>query len=297
MAAGLMLGPSLLGNLAPRAFARLFPPAGLDRLNSLSQIGLVLFMFLVGLAVHPKQLRESGRAALVVGQASIAVPFALALGSAWFLYPRVSDPSVHFSRFALFMGASLSITAFPVLARILTQTGLLDKPLGALAIACSAVGDVTGWCMLAYIVMVVRAAQTAMPFWLTLAGSATFALIMLFSVRRWLRAFETHYVKHGGFTENSNGRGPRRRNELARFRFAGRVDEYPRTDGTGDPEYRPGHRRDLASGVFDDGADGSGDDVYDHSAAAQSASRGLPRAIIGGGARLFQCGGALAGVY
>lgn len=203
MVAGLMLGPSVFGSLAPHAFARLFPASGLDRLNSLSQIGLVLFMFLVGLAVHPKQLREYGRAAVVVGQASIAVPFVLALGLAWFLYPRVSDPSVHFSHFALFMGAAMSITAFPVLARILTETGLLDKPLGALGIACSAVGDVTGWCMLAYIVMVARAAQTAMPFWFTLAGSIAFALVMLFGVRRWLRTFEAYYLKHGGFTENS----------------------------------------------------------------------------------------------
>jgi Kef-type K+ transport system membrane component KefB len=203
MTAGLMLGPSLLGSLAPRAYAVLFPAASLSHLNSVSQIGLVLFMFLVGLAVDPKELRGCGRAAVAVSSASIIAPFILAVGLAWFIYPGISSRSVHFSHFALFMGAAMSITAFPVLARILTETGLFDTPLGRLGIACAAVGDLMGWCMLAYIVVVVRADQTAAPFWLTLSGSVAFALFMVSGGRRWLHAFERHYLSHGGFTENS----------------------------------------------------------------------------------------------
>ncbi|HEY1753839.1 MAG TPA: cation:proton antiporter [Bryobacteraceae bacterium] len=203
MAAGFLLGPSLLGWLAPHAFVRLFPPSSLGNLNNLSQIGLVLFMFLVGLSVHPKELREYGPAAIAAANASIATPFLMAVALSWFLYPRLSDPNVRFSHFALFLGAAMSITAFPVLARILTQRGLLGTPLGTLCIACAAVGDVVGWCMLAAIVVLVRSAHAAVPFWVTLVGSIAFVLIMVFGVRRLLRRLETHYLARGEVTENS----------------------------------------------------------------------------------------------
>jgi Kef-type K+ transport system membrane component KefB len=203
MAAGFVLGPSLFGWLAPRAFATLFPPASLGNLNNLSQIGLVLFMFLVGLSVHPKELRKYGRAAVLAGNASILAPFGMAVALSWYLYPRVSDPSVGFLHFALFMGAAMSITAFPVLARILTQRGMLGTPLGTLCIACAAVGDIVGWCMLAVIVVLVRSAHAIDPLWVTLGGSLVFVLAMVFGFRRLLRRFETHYRERGGLTEDS----------------------------------------------------------------------------------------------
>jgi Kef-type K+ transport system membrane component KefB len=118
-----------------------------------------------------------------------------------FLYPHLSDASVPFVDFALFMGAAMSITAFPVLARILSQRDLLRTRLGTLAIACAAVDDVTGWCMLAGIVVLIRSTHAGTPFWLTLAGSVTFTLVMVFGVRKLLRRLEAHYVRHG-LTEN-----------------------------------------------------------------------------------------------
>jgi Kef-type K+ transport system membrane component KefB len=203
MIAGILLGPSLLGWLAPGLSAALFPPASLAYLSSLSQVGLVLFMFLVGLAVNTKELRGFGHAAVLTSHTSMVAPFSLAAALALFLYPRLSDSSVQFTHFALFMGAAMSITAFPVLARILTERGLLRTRLGTLSIACAAVDDVTGWCVLAYIIVLIRATHSANSVWITLAGSVAFVLVMAFGVKRLVRKFEDHYVAHAGFTDNS----------------------------------------------------------------------------------------------
>jgi Kef-type K+ transport system membrane component KefB len=139
MVAGILLGPSLLGWLAPNLSAILFPPASLSYLNTLSQIGMIIYMFLVGLALNPKELRRHGHAAVLTSHVSIVVPFVLGALLALYLYPRLSDDSVTFTAFALFMGAAMSITAFPVLARILTERNMLGSRLGTLAIACAAV--------------------------------------------------------------------------------------------------------------------------------------------------------------
>src|SRR5690242_6463802 len=150
--AGILLGPSFLGWLAPRFSAVLFPPASLGYLNALSQVGLIIFMFLVGLGTNPKELKKQGHAAILTSHASITLPFLMASLLSLYLYPRLSDDSVSFTSFGLFMGASMSITAFPVLARILTERNMLQSRLGTMAITCAAVDDVTGWCILAYIV-------------------------------------------------------------------------------------------------------------------------------------------------
>lgn len=118
MVAGIMLGPSLLGWVAPSVSAALFPQASLGYLNALSQVGLLLFMFLVGLELDLEQLRKLGRAAVTTSLASIIAPFILGFLLAIYLYPRLSDQSVNFTGFALFMSIAMSITAFPVLARI-----------------------------------------------------------------------------------------------------------------------------------------------------------------------------------
>src|SRR5438094_763545 len=136
MVAGIVLGPSLLGWLAPDFSAALFPQPSLGFLNALSQIGLLGFMFLVGLELNTKSLREKAHAAFVTSHASIIAPFLLGSVFALYLYPRLSDDSVPFTNFALFMGISTSITAFPVLARILTDHKLLHTPVGSVAIAC-----------------------------------------------------------------------------------------------------------------------------------------------------------------
>ena len=203
MVAGIMLGPSLLGWLAPGVSGFLFPPASLGYLNSLSQVGLVLFMFLVGLAINPKDLHEYGHAAVLTSHVSIVAPFVLAAAFSLYLYPRLSDQSVHFLSFALFMGASMSITAFPVLARILTDRNMLRTRMGTLAIAVAAVDDVTGWCILAYIVVLIRAEKGSMPVWVTIGGAVAYVLVMLFGVKRVLPYFEAHFRQKGHLTESA----------------------------------------------------------------------------------------------
>jgi Kef-type K+ transport system membrane component KefB len=134
MIAGLLLGPSLLGWLAPQLSAALFPTASLGALSALSQIGLLLFMFLIGLELDGQHIRELGRAATVTSLASVIVPFALGSALAAYLYPRFSHPSVNFTAFTLFIGTAISITAFPVLARILAERELLRTKVGVLTI-------------------------------------------------------------------------------------------------------------------------------------------------------------------
>ena len=202
MFAGIMLGPSVLGWIAPQLSAYLFPPSSLGYLNALSQVGVIVFMFLVGLGINPKELKSQGHAAVLTSHVSITAPFVLASFLALYLYPVLSDDSVAFTSFALFMGAAMSITAFPVLARILTERDLLGSRLGTLAIACAAVDDVTGWCILAYIVVLIRAAHSEIPIWLTLGGVVSFALVMIYGVRRLLQRFETVYRERDGLTQN-----------------------------------------------------------------------------------------------
>jgi Kef-type K+ transport system membrane component KefB len=171
-------------------------------LNALSQVGLIIFMFLVGMGINPKELKKQGHAAVLTSHVSITAPFVLASLLSLYLYPRLSDKSVTFTSFALFMGAAMSITAFPVLARILTERNMLESRLGTVAIACAAIDDVTGWCILAYIVVLVRAAHTSIPIWLTAGGILVFALVMIYGVRRVLRGFETVYHRRGALSEN-----------------------------------------------------------------------------------------------
>ena len=197
MVAGILLGPSLLGWLAPNVSAALFPPESLGFLNSLSQIGLLLFMFLVGLELDPLMLRGRGHAAIVTSHVSILAPFFLGTLLALYLYPRLSDDSVTFTNFALFVGTAMSITAFPVLARILAERNLLRTRLGTVTIACAAVDDVTGWCILAGVVLLVRATEGSIPLWLTLFGSVVFIVVMLFATRPLLSKLERIYHQRG----------------------------------------------------------------------------------------------------
>ena len=202
MFAGILLGPSVLGWIAPQVSAYLFPASSLGFLNALSQVGVVIFMFLVGLGIDPKKLKHQSHAAVLVSHVSITAPFVLASLLALYLYPRLSDNSVSFTNFALFMGAAMSVTAFPVLARILTERDMMKSALGNIAIACAAVDDVTGWCILAYIVVLIRSAHQATSIWVTLAGIVLFAAIMIYGVRFLLRGFERTFHKHGEISEN-----------------------------------------------------------------------------------------------
>ena len=185
MAAGLMLGPSVLGRIAPALSAELFPASSLGFVEALAQVGLLLFMLLVGLELDPAHLRRRGYTALLTSHASITAPFLLGTALALGLHSRLAPAGVGFTPFALFMGAAMSVTAFPVLARILADRGMTTTPLGALAIVCAAVGDVTAWCILAAIVAVARA-ESAASLAITLAGTAGYLLVMLTLGRRLL---------------------------------------------------------------------------------------------------------------
>ncbi len=151
MFAGVLLGPSLLGQLFPSIESRLFPLASLPTLHLVSQLGVVLFMFVVGMAVDVDRLRRRARATVLISNAGIIVPFALGVWLSVYLHGRYAPAGVPFLIFALFIGTAMSITAFPVLARILTERRLQGTELANLAIGCAAIDDVTAWCLLAVV--------------------------------------------------------------------------------------------------------------------------------------------------
>jgi Kef-type K+ transport system membrane component KefB len=189
--AGVVLGPSLLGAVWPAAQGWLFPPFLGSTLNVLAQVGLVLFMFLVGYELDLGVLRGRGAVAVTVSQVSIAVPFASGILLAIGMYGAFAGPGVSFTTFALFIAVSMSITAFPVLARLLADRGLDRTPLGVLALACAAVNDVVAWCLLA---VVVAASTSGSPAGvvLTVALLLGFVVLLVFVLRpllaRWAAA-------------------------------------------------------------------------------------------------------------
>jgi len=205
MVAGILLGPSFLGWIYPEAMARLFPETSLGFLSTLSQVGLLLYMFLVGLEFNPKLLRNLGHAAFLTSHVSITVPFLMGALLALYLYPLLSGDNVPFLEFALFMGAAMSVTAFPVLARILRERDLHRTRLGTISIACAAVDDVTAWCILAYILALARASHGTHPLWWTVLGLLAFVLFMTTAVRRWLQSFVNRFRSRGSISDDMMG--------------------------------------------------------------------------------------------
>jgi Kef-type K+ transport system membrane component KefB len=201
MAMGILLGPSLFGWVAPEAFQFIFPASSFGTLKLLSQIGVCLFMFAVGMELNVSLVKKKASTAVLVSHASIVIPFLLGTGLAYFLFSHLAAPGSTFMAFALFMGISMSITAFPVLARILQDRGLSRTELGSTAITCAAIDDVTAWCILAFVVAVVQATN--------LAGSAfnlllvlAFVAIMIWGVKRLLAASLSR-----GLSEENPSRG------------------------------------------------------------------------------------------
>jgi Kef-type K+ transport system membrane component KefB len=164
MAAGIALGPSLFGLVAPGAYHALFAPDSLGFLNALSQVGLIVFMFLIGVRVDFSEMRRQSGVALVTSNISVIVPLGMGVLLAQYLFPRYGNGG-HVA-FALFIGTAMSVTAFPVLARILMERNLLGTRLGSVAIACAAVDDITAWILLATIVALVNQDQNARPLWM-----------------------------------------------------------------------------------------------------------------------------------
>ncbi|NAW50283.1 cation/H(+) antiporter [Elizabethkingia argentiflava] len=157
MIAGVVLGPSLIGYHFPEFSNFLFPEASLGNLQFLSQIGLIFFMFIVGMELDLNILRKKTHEAVIISHASIIIPFALGIGLSYFIYQEFAPKGVAFSAFALFIAIAMSITAFPVLARIVQERNLQKTKLGAVVITCAAIDDITAWCILAAVIAIVKA--------------------------------------------------------------------------------------------------------------------------------------------
>ena len=189
MIAGILLGPSLLGWWSPDAFHFIFPASSLGSLRLFSQLGVCLFMFVVGMELDLVELKQQARTAVLVSQVNILFPYLLGVIAALFLYSSLAGAGTTFPVFALFIGISLSLTAFPVLARILQERGLTQTALGTTAIACAATGDVAAWSILALVVAIAKA-QGLLATAFTLGLVALFVCLMLFGIRprlpRWI---------------------------------------------------------------------------------------------------------------
>jgi Kef-type K+ transport system membrane component KefB len=179
--AGILLGPSLLGRVAPEVSAYILPTTVAPYLSVVAQVGVILYMFLVGLALDTKLLSSKTHTTLAISHASIVAPFLLGAIVALFIYPILSSSDVPFGVFAMFMGVSLSVTAFPVLARILTDRKMHKTKLGVIAISCAAVDDVTAWCLLALMVSVAQARLGGAVF---TVGLTLVYIALMFSVAR-----------------------------------------------------------------------------------------------------------------
>jgi Kef-type K+ transport system membrane component KefB len=198
--AGILLGPSVLGHFWPEVSNFIFQPASLPNLNFLSQLGLILFMFIIGLELDVHLLKHKAHTAIVVSHASIIIPFAMGVSLAYFLYATFAPPHISFLAFGLFMGIAMSITAFPVLARILHERGLTKTALGSLAITCAAAGDVTAWCILAAVIAIVQAG-TVVSAVFTVLLSLLYVFVMLKLVRPGLEHLGAKYVSEEGLNK------------------------------------------------------------------------------------------------
>jgi Kef-type K+ transport system membrane component KefB len=190
--AGIVLGPSLMGLFFPEVSEFLFAKASLPNLQFLSQVGLILFMYVIGMELDLKVLRNQARDAVVISHASIIIPYFLGMGLAYYMYQEFAPANVSFLSFALFMGIAMSITAFPVLARIIQERDLTKTKLGSIALTCAAADDVTAWCILATVIAIVKAG-TFVSALFTIGLSLLYVLLMLFAVQPFLKKIGNIY--------------------------------------------------------------------------------------------------------
>ncbi len=184
--AGIMLGPSFFGMYFPELSGTLFPVESLGNLHFLSQIGLILFMFVIGMELDLGVLKNKAADAVVISHASIVFPFALGMGLAFFIYSTFAPEGIEFLSFALFMGIAMSITAFPVLARIVQERGIHKTRLGTIVLTCAAADDITAWCMLATVIAIVKAGSIVSSLYVILLAVA-YVFVMLKLVRPFLK--------------------------------------------------------------------------------------------------------------
>ena len=193
--AGIVLGPSLIGLYFPEFSNALFPVQSLGNLQFLSQIGLILFMFMVGMELDLNTLKHKANEAVVISHASIIFPFALGFGLAYFIYESFAPNNVQFLSFGLFIGIAMSITAFPVLARIVHEKGIHKTRLGSIVITCAAVDDITAWSLLAAVIAIVKAGSFVSSLY-TIAIAVIYVFLMIKVVRPFLkRVGELHSTR------------------------------------------------------------------------------------------------------
>ena len=184
--AGIFLGPSVVGMYFPEFSSALFPIESLGNLQFLSQIGLILFMFVIGMELDLKVLKNKANEAVVISHASIVIPFALGISLAYFVYYKFAPQGVEFLSFSLFMGIAMSITAFPVLARIVQERGIHKTKLGSIVITCAAADDITAWCLLAAVIAIVKAGTVESSLYV-IGLAVLYVLLMLFLVKPFFK--------------------------------------------------------------------------------------------------------------
>lgn len=180
--AGIILGPSIAGLFFPQVNHFLFPPASLGALNLLSQIGLIFFMFIIGMELDLKAIRKQAFDAVIISHAGIIIPFTLGIGLSVFIYRHYAPEGISFLSFGLFMGIAMSITAFPVLARILQEKGLTRTKLGVTALTCAAADDLTAWCILAAVIALIKSGSSVST--LYTIGLVIFYLVVMLKIVR-----------------------------------------------------------------------------------------------------------------
>jgi len=184
--AGIFLGPSFVGLFFPDFSLFLFPKTSLPNLQFFSQIGLILFMFIVGMELDLKIIQKKAQEAIIISHASIVFPFSLGIVLSYFLYQEFSPNNVNFLSFSLFIGISMSVTAFPVLARIVQERQLTKTRLGAIVITCAAADDITAWCILAAVIAIVKAGSVLSSFYVILMAIG-YVILMLKVIQPFLK--------------------------------------------------------------------------------------------------------------
>jgi len=191
--AGIFLGPSVLGWLFPSVSALIFPHESFISLQFLSQIGLTFFMFVIGMELDLSKIKDKTQDAVIISHASIIFPFFLGACLSYFVYQYLAPQHVSFVSFTLFLGIAMSITAFPVLARILKERGLTRTPLGVLTITCAAADDVTAWCLLAAVIAIVKAGSIVSALF-TIGLTVAYLLCMFKVIKPWLQKTSEKHV-------------------------------------------------------------------------------------------------------
>lgn len=200
MIAGIVLGPSVVGLFFPVYSAMLFPEASLGNLQFLSQIGLILFMYVVGMELDLSVLRKKATDAVIISHASIIIPFTLGTCLAYFIYEKFAPDGVAYLSFCLFLGIAMSITAFPVLARIVQERGLHRTRIGAMVITCAAADDVTAWCLLAAVIAIVKAGSFVSSLYI-IGLAVTYVVLMLYVVKPFLKRIGDLYSNKENVTK------------------------------------------------------------------------------------------------